>query len=252
MTSVLGVASVIARRDLLRQVRRPGTLAGNLVQLAFFVVVYAVGFDRTVGSVGGVPFSAYVLPGLVAVQVASMGLMSGLSYAWDREFGVLREMLVAPVPQISLPLGKVLATVLLAVVQTAVLLACAPLLHVHLPPGRFAAACAVAAAGAALFGTAGLLLATVLRRLQTLQVVAQSAMFPMLFLSGSVFSPEGLPAWLAGVVAANPLSYLVDLLRHVTLGPSPALLHTSPLPDLAVLGAALAVVALALRGVTGR
>lgn len=209
---------VIAHRDLLRQVKKLGVLCSQAVQILFFVLVYAVGFDGMVGSVGSLPFSAYVFPGIIAIQVVSVGIASGQSYAWDREYGVLRELLVAPVPRICLPLGKVLAGAGMVTLQSIVMLAFSPLMGVPLTPTRFLGAVGCYALAATVFSVIGLCLATLIKRVQTLQATVQMAMFPMLFLSGSVFAPGDAPAWLAWIMHANPMTYAVDLARQTLLG----------------------------------
>lgn len=216
--------AVIAHRDLLRQLKRPGVLFSQAVQIVFFVLVYAVGFDGMIGAVRpGVPFSAYVFPGIIAIQVVSIGVASGQTYAWDREYGVLRELLVAPVPRICLPLGKVVAGAGTVTVQSVLMLAFAPLAGVPVTPRRFCLAAGCYALSAAVFSVLGLCLATLIKRVQTLQATVQLAMFPMLFLSGSVFSPEDAPGWLAAAMHANPMTYAVDLARQSLLG-TPGLL----------------------------
>jgi ABC-2 type transport system permease protein len=209
---------IIAQRDLFRQVRHPGVLAAQAVQILFFILVYAVGFDGMIAPVDGVPFSAYVYPGIIAVQVVTVGISSGLTYAWDRDYGVLKEMLVAPVPRICLPLGKVAATLTLMAGQSAVMLAAAPLLGLDLSVLSFTAGVAVFAVTAAVFSVIGLLLATMIASVQTLQAAVQMGMYPLLFLSGSVFNPEQVPGWLAVAMAVNPMTYAVDLARHALLG----------------------------------
>lgn len=218
MVGSLRAVLVIAARDLRRQVRRPGMLISNAAQVVFFVVIYAVGFDSMVGSVQGVAFSAYILPGIISIQVATVGITTGLSYAWDREYGVLREMLVAPVPRMCLPMGKVVGTAVLVTVQSLVLLLAAPVFQLELTAGTIAVCAASYLLGSVVFSLLGLFLATVLTRVQTLQASVQLAMFPMLFLSGSVFRPDGVPGWLAALIRANPLTYLVDVARQSALG----------------------------------
>jgi ABC-2 type transport system permease protein len=250
LSTGLRAISVIAHRDLLRQAKRPGMLVSQAVQIVFFVLVYAVGFDGMIGSVGsGTPFSAYVFPGIIAIQVVSVGVASGQTYAWDREYGVLRELLVAPVPRICLPLGKVAAGAGMVTVQSVVMLAFAPLAGVPLTPFRFAAAAGCFALTAALFSVIGLCLATLIQRVQTLQSTVQLAMFPMLFLSGSVFSPEEAPGWLAAAMHLNPMTYAVDLARQCLLGG--AGLHPWQ-ADLAALCAVLALALALLRLRSGR
>ncbi|MFJ9418979.1 ABC transporter permease [Streptomyces sp. NPDC101227] len=249
LSVALRAISVIAHRDLLRQVKRPGVLFSQAVQIVFFVLVYAVGFDGMIPSVGSVPFSAYVFPGIIAIQVVSIGVASGQSYAWDREYGVLRELLVAPVPRICLPLGKVAAGAGMVSVQSVVMLAFSPLMGVHLTAGRFVAAAGCYALTATVFSVIGLCLATVITRVQTLQATVQLAMFPMLFLSGSVFSARDAPGWLALIMHLNPMTYAVDLARGTLLGGGELLVWWA---DLAALGGILAVVLVLLRVRSGR
>jgi ABC-2 type transport system permease protein len=210
--------AVIAHRDLLRQIKRPGMLASQAVQIVFFVLVYAVGFDGMITSVDSVPFSAYVFPGIIAIQVVSIGIASGQTYAWDREYGVLRELLVAPVPRVCLPLGKVVAGAGTVSAQSLVMLAFSPLTGIALTPGRFVGAAGSFVLSAVVFSVIGLFLATVITRVQTLQATVQLAMFPMLFLSGSVFSAADAPAWLGALMHLNPMTYAVDLSRQSLLG----------------------------------
>ncbi|MET9026150.1 ABC transporter permease [Nocardia sp. NPDC004168] len=218
MVGSIRAVAVIAYRDLQRQIRRPGLLISNAAQLLFFIVIYAVGFDAMVGNVGTVSFSAYILPGIIAIQVATIGIATGLSYAWDREFGVLREMTVAPVPRMCLPMGKVAGTGVVVGAQSSLLLLCAPVFGLSPTAAQIAAAAAIYLFGSAVFSLLGLFLATALRQIQTLQAGVQITMLPMLFLSGSVFQPAGVPSWLSVLIRLNPLTYLVDMGRQVLVG----------------------------------
>ncbi|MFI5608603.1 ABC transporter permease [Amycolatopsis sp. NPDC051903] len=241
--------AVVAGRDLYRQARHPGTLVAQAVQVVFFLLVYAVGFDGMIGSVGGVPFSAYVFPGIIAIQVVTLGVTSGLSYAFDREYGALREMLVAPVPRLCLPLGKVFATAVTAGGQSAVMLVFAPLLGLRLTPVSYPAGVVVFTLVGAIFGLFGAYLATVITRVQTLQSAVQLAMYPLLFLSGSVFRPDGGPAWLSAALKINPMTYAVDGVRHLLVPGGGALPWWL---DLAVTGGLAVVFAVLLRLRVGR
>ncbi|GAA2978737.1 ABC transporter permease [Actinokineospora diospyrosa] len=240
---------VVAARDLHRQARHPGVLVAQGVQVLFFLLVYAIGFDGMIGSVDGLPFSAYVYPGIVAIQVVTLGVSSGLTYAFDREYGMLREMLVAPVPRLCLPLGKVVATAVLAGGQAAVMLAFAPLLGLPLSLVGYLGGVLAFAVVCVVFGLAGVLLATLVPQVQTLQSVVQMAMYPLLFLSGSVFRPDAGPGWLSAVMRINPMTYATDAIRHLLIpghGAFPLWL------DLVVLAGLTAVLATVLRWKVGR
>jgi ABC-2 type transport system permease protein len=227
----------------------------QLLQLVFFLLVYAIGFNRMVGSVDGVPFSGYVFPGILAIQTASGCISSGMSFAWDREFGFLREMLVAPVPRWSLALGKAAGSIVPCVVQGAVTMLLAPVAGVHIGLRGAVLGLAAVAVTAGTFCGVGLLAALLFRRVETLQQVVQLVMFPLLFLSGSVFRPDQVPTWLSTAIWFNPLSYAVDLLRQalITAPGGGHLPHLVPAGvDLAALAALTAVLAIGVRRRLGR
>ncbi|WP_026422097.1 ABC transporter permease [Actinokineospora inagensis] len=240
---------VVAARDLHRQARHPGALVAQGVQVVFFLLVYAIGFDGMIGSVDGLPFSAYVFPGIITIQVVTLGVSSGLTYAFDREYGMLREMLVAPVPRLCLPLGKVLATAVVAAGQAAAMLAFGPLLGLPLTVSGYVLGVLAFAVASAVFGLLGMLLATLVPQVQVLQSVVQMAMYPLLFLSGSVFRPDSGPRWLTAALKANPMTYATDGIRHLVVpghGSFPLWL------DLAVVVGLAAALATALRWRVGR
>jgi ABC-2 type transport system permease protein len=240
---------VVAGRDLYRQFRHPGSLVAQAVQVVFFLLVYAVGFDGMIAAVDGVPFSAYVFPGIIAIQVVTLGVSSGLSYAFDREYGALREMLVAPVPRLCLPLGKVLATAVTAGAQSAIMLAFAPVVGLRPTPLSYLAGVLAFTAVGAVFGLFGAFLATVITRVQTLQSAVQLAMYPLLFLSGSVFRPDSGPAWLSAALKVNPMTYAVDGVRQLLVSSGGAVPWWL---DLAVVGGLAVVFAVVLRLRVGR
>lgn len=217
-TIAVRAVSVVAGRDVYRLISRPGMLATQGLQMLFFLLVYAIGFNGMVDAVGDVSFSAYVFPGILAIQVVSTGVNTGMSFAWDRRFGFLREMEVAPVPRWSLPLGKATGTTLIGTGQSALLLAFAPLVGVQLTVGTAVLGLLVCAVTAAVFCGVGLVLALVFERIEVLQGAVQLAMFPLLFLSGSIFRPDQVPGWLSTAMYLNPMTYCVDLLRGVLLG----------------------------------
>ena len=217
--NMLSVVGVVATRDVLRQLGRPGNLVAQGMQMLFFLLVYSIGFNQMIDSVDGLAFRAYVFPGIVAIHIVSMGINAGMTFAWDRMFGLMREMLIAPVPRWTVVAGKIVGTAVVAVCHSVVLIALAPIVGVAVTPSSCLAAVAVCAVGAAVFCSFGLLLASSTRRIETLQNVVQLALYPMLFLSGSVFRPDQLPHWLEALVRLNPMTYVVDLLRHAFLAP---------------------------------
>jgi ABC-2 type transport system permease protein len=253
MTVTTRAVTVIAHRELLKQFSQRSALVTQAIQMVFFLLLYVVGFGGMIGSVGDVPFGSYVFPGIVAIHLVTTGMSAGITFAWDREYGFMREMLVAPIPRLTVPVGKTAGITVQAVVQSVVLLLLAPFVGLELTRWSFLLALGVCALTAIVFCSIGLLLATVISRIAVLQGVIQLAMFPLLFLSGSVFRPDQVPHWLAAGMRANPMTYAVDLLRQALLPATasfPRLL--TAWGDLGVLAAILVVAVAGTRLRMGR
>lgn len=210
-------AVMVAQRELLRFVRAPGRLLSSFVQPLTFLVIFGVGLNRLVGSSGGVDFVQFVLPGVVAMIVVMAGLANCVLVVWDREFGFLREMLVAPPHRISLIIGRMAGGVIIASIQGTVILLLAPILGISLSTAIVVAMVGIVVL-LAVTGTAlGMFLASWIRRMESFAAVMPLVVMPMMFLSGAFFPVRSLPEWLAFPVLLNPLTYAVDALRRVVL-----------------------------------
>ena len=157
-------------------------------------------------------------PGVVAMTVVMTSLFSGLSVVWDREFGFLKELLVAPLSRSGIVLGKAAGASLVALAQTAVRLL--PARAFGITPGPLTLAMLLVAVAELSLAVAGLgiLVASRMRSQQSFQVVMQLLLFPLLFLSGAFFPVNNLPAWLGFVVRCNPVTYGIDAIRQLLLG----------------------------------
>jgi ABC-2 type transport system permease protein len=138
-----------------------------------------------------------------------------MSIVWDREFGFLREMLVAPVSRPSLVLGKVAGGATIATAQGSIMLFLAPLIGVRLTPQLVVQVIAIELLMAVSLTAFGVAVASRIGRIESFQVVMQLVLFPMIFLSGAMFPLTGLPAWLTVLTRINPLTYAVQPLREV-------------------------------------
>lgn len=210
-------ALMVAQRELLRFVRAPGRLLSSFVLPLTLLFVFGFGLNRLVGSSGNVEFVQFVLPGVVAMIVLVSGLQSCVLVIWDREFGFLREMLVAPPHRVSLIIGRMAGGTAIAATQGIVILALTPVLGITLNVLTVVATMAVVVL-IAIAGTAvGMFLASWIKRMESFSAIMPLVMMPTMFLSGAFFPIQTLPSWLAVVVYLNPLTYGVDLLRRVVL-----------------------------------
>jgi ABC-2 type transport system permease protein len=215
----------VAFRELIRLRRMPTRIVSGLAQPILFLLVLGAGLQHLVGKNGisGVSYQEYIFPGVLAMSVITSALFSAIAIVWDREFGFMREMLVAPVSRTALVLGKAVGGGSVAVAQGIVLIVLAPVVGVHLTVlkvlGLLGALVLLAFAMTAL----GIVLASRMRRMESFQMVIALVLQPMIFLSGAIFPLNRLPGWLAVPCRLNPATYGVDLARRSLLGQGVAL-----------------------------
>lgn len=206
--------AMVWQRELLRFVRAKVRIATNFVQPVLFLVVLGAGLGPLVGETGGVDFKQFVFPGVVAMGVVTTAMFSAVSILWDREFGFLREMLVAPVTRTALVLGKAAGGATVATLQGSVMLALAPVVGVRLTPGVVLGVLGSSLLMAFAMTAFGTFVASRMQKLESFSVVMQFFMLPMLFLSGALFPLGDLPGWLVALTRLDPLTYAVDPLRR--------------------------------------
>jgi ABC-2 type transport system permease protein len=179
-----------------------------------FLLVLGTGLSSLVASSGGVNFKTFMFPGILAMTVLFTALFSAISIVWDREFGFLREMLVAPVRRGAIVVGKCAGGATTAVIQGALMLLLAGLVGVPYSPTLFATLLGEMILVAFALTALGVLVASRMSQIESFQAVIQFLVMPMFFLSGAIFPPSGLPQWLAILTKLDPLSYAVDPMRR--------------------------------------
>jgi ABC-2 type transport system permease protein len=214
-------ALMVWRRDLIRLKRNYVRIVFGLAQPLGFLVVFSIGLARVIGDKslpGHASYRVFIFPGILAMSIISSALISSVSIVWDREFGFMREMLVAPVSRAALIAGKTLGGSSIAMTQGLILLVLAPAVGVHLTAARVVGLLAALILMAFAITALGIVLANSVDRIQTLQTVMTLVIQPMIFTSGALFPIKDLPAWLAVVCRLNPATYGVDLARRALLG----------------------------------
>lgn len=210
-------------RDVLRVWRDKIRMASFLAFPLLFLVVFGYGLSGSMGMLApGIDFSKFMFPGIIGMTVLMTSFMSGVSVVWDREFGFLKEVLVAPISRVAVAAGKTLGGATIALIQGVVILLFAPLFGLTLSPGilpkllpvMFLVACALSAMG--------IFLASRIKSMEAHQAVMQLLMFPMIFLSGVFFPVNNVPAWMGVLVRINPATYAIDPIRQLMLGAEPA------------------------------
>lgn len=170
---------------------------------------------------GGIDFVQFMYPGIMGMSVLMGSFMSGVSIVWDREFGFLKEVLVAPISRISVALGRTLGSATVATIQGIIILVLAPIIGVSISVWTVLALLPLMFLLAASMGSMGILLASRIKSTEAFQAIMQMLMFPMIFLSGVFFPMQDLPGWMSVIVKINPASYGIATIREVVLDTSP-------------------------------
>lgn len=271
------VAAAFWRREMLRYWRDRSQLFGGFSRTVLWLIILGFGLGAALRQIEGYSYAQYILPGVVTLNVLFASLQSAIAIVWDREVGLLREVLVSPAPMFSVALGKVLGGATVAVVQGSIPLIFAPIIGVRLTvPNVLLAWCVMLSMGV-LLTSFGVVIAARMKTFEGFGSISNGIIQPLYFLSGAIFPIRGiiggvgflsipdqlrqelqrygvysigsgwlvqLPIWLRVLVYANPVSYELDLLRTVLLG-------FRQLPGIADLGVAL-VLPLLATGVAAR
>jgi ABC-2 type transport system permease protein len=219
LASDLRAIKIVCHRELLRWITDRRRLIAGMVQPLLWLFVLGTGLSRVVEpGTQGLDFRTFLFPGVLATSVMFTAVFSGVSVVWDREFGFLREMLVAPISRMSIMAGKCLGGAIVATAQALVLVAMAGFAGVPYSPVMLLQLVAILFLASLAITAFGLLLGARVSNIQSVMPVIQTIITPMMFLSGALYPTAGLPTWLAVATKLNPLSYAVQPMRHVVFG----------------------------------
>ena len=215
---------VVAYREMLRYVNERSRVISSLAFPLLFLVIFGAGFGNVIGSMApGVDFIQFMYPGIVAMTVLTSSLFAGVSVVWDREFGFLREILVAPIGRTGIVLGKAIGATITALLQVLIMLILAPILGVALTPQTVLELVPIVVILSLGLSGLGILIATFMTSQQGFQLLIQLLIFPLIFLAGVFFPVNNVPVWLEVISKVNPLTYGVDAIRQIFLGSNAAL-----------------------------
>jgi ABC-2 type transport system permease protein len=214
---------VVWKRELIRFSRSRIRILTSLVQPLLYLFVLGTGLSRVVPRApSSVDFRTFIFPGMLAMTVLFTAMFSAVSIVWDREFGFLREMLVAPVRRGALVIGKCIGGATVATIQGAMMIAIAGLVHVPYDPLLLLELLGMLILTSFAITAFGVMIASRIGQVESFQMVMQFAVLPMFFLSGAIFPLSRLPTWLQTLTRLDPLSYAVEPMRHAVIGALPA------------------------------
>ena len=233
MKRLFSAAATIWQRGVIRYMRSPSRIVGSLGMPFFFLAFLGMGLQSAFSlRAGGERYLDYIAPGVVGMVLLFSSTVAGISVIWDRQFGFLKEMLVAPIPRLSIVLGRTAGGTTTASIQAILFLGISFTLGVKLPSvgGILLALVFMALVGIS-FTSLGVAIASRMEDPHGFQLVFNFLIMPIFFLSGAFFPIDGLPMPLRIAAYINPLTYGVDGLRWALLGQS----AFGPALDLAVL-----------------
>jgi ABC-2 type transport system permease protein len=216
---------IVWYREILRYLRNWVRIITSLVQPLALLFVFGSGLAKSFNVTGGslptdtpgVNFQTFLFPGVIAMAVLFAAMESAISIVSDREFGFLREMLVAPISRTSIVLGKTLGGSTVAMMQGTLMLVFSPLIGVSLSMGLVITLMLEMLLLAYSTASLGILIASWMQSMESYQVIQQFVLMPLFFLSGAFFPLNTIPGWLAFLSRIDPVTYGVDPLRQAVI-----------------------------------
>jgi ABC-2 type transport system permease protein len=215
----LRAVSIVWRRELIRFRTDRLRAITALVQPFLFLFILGTGLSNLAG--GSLPhaasfdFKTFIYPGVLAMSVLFTAIFSAGSIVWDREFGFLREILVAPVSRAAIVIGKCLGGATIATFQGVIFLCLAWFAHVPYNPVLILGLIGMLLLLSFTLTAFGVMMAARIKQFQAFMALTQMLVFPLFFLSGALYPLAGLPAWLTVLTRLDPLTYVVGPMRHL-------------------------------------
>ena len=230
----VNVIYVLVAREFKKFVRERSRLISTIARPLIWLFLVGGGMSRIVTPDLGVSYMKFIFPGILGMTILFSSIFSSLSIIWDKEFGMMKEILVAPVSRFTVVIGKALSGTLISVIQTVIILAISPFLDIELGFMTICYAVAIAVLLSFCISSLGIVIATFYESFESFSVIMNFIIMPMFFLSGAMYPVNKLPEILQVITRLNPLTYGVDALKHVLLG-AEGIVDFSILTDISVL-----------------
>jgi ABC-2 type transport system permease protein len=214
--SELRAIKIVWEREVVRFASDRLRMVTSLFQPLLFLFVLGTGLSRIASAgTGGLNLRTFLYPGILAMAVMFTAMFSAASIVWDREFGFLREMLVAPIRRSSIVIGKCLGGATVATFQGVLVICLAGLVGVPYAPSLILEVFAMQTLLAYTLTAFGVMVAARIKQIQSFMALTQMLIMPLFFVSGAMFPVRGLPTWLTVLNRIDPMTYAVDPIRRV-------------------------------------
>ncbi len=220
----MDIVYTIWLRNMKRYLRSRSRMAGSLGMPLFFLLVLGFGLNSIVRIPGSKQdYMGFIVPGIIAMTVMFTSVFSGIQVIWDKQFGFLKETLVAPVSRLEIMFGQTLGGATIAFIQGFIILIISSFIgsgHHTTLQGLLIAAVFMMLIGLS-FTAFGIAIASKMEDMHGFQLIMNFVIFPIFGLSGALFPINSLPAWLQSLTLGDPLTYGVEGIRYGLAGVSP-------------------------------
>jgi ABC-2 type transport system permease protein len=214
----LTVIYTIWLREVKTFVRERSRIVGMIGQPLLYLLIVGQGIASGMklnAAPGGIDYLKFMYPGIIGMSVLFTSIFSAMSIIWDREFGFLKEVLVAPVPRWGIAVGKICGGASVALVQSMILIALGPFVGVTLSAGIILQLLLLCFLLSFAVTSLGVLIAARMHSMQGFQMLMNVLVMPLYFLSGAMFPVQSAPPWMKMLMTIDPLTFGVDALRNV-------------------------------------
>jgi ABC-2 type transport system permease protein len=217
--------------------RERGRIVGMVGQPLLYLLILGNGITAgmRLNSASSVGYIQFLYPGVIAMSILFTSVFSAISIIWDREFGFMKEVLVAPVPRWGVAMGKAFGGATVAMAQAVIMVAMAPIVGISLSPLVIVEVLALAFLMSVAVTSLGIAVAARMSSMQGFQMVMNFLVMPIYFLSGAMFPMTTAPTWLKSLMTVDPLTYGVDAMRNVVFSNTTVMANgaSQPLLELA-------------------
>ena len=211
----LNAVYVIVAREYKKFIREKTRLFSAIARPLLWLFLVGGGMSRLVPAGDGVSYTQFIFPGILGMTILFSSIFSSISIIWDKEFGFMKEILVAPVSRFSVVVGKAMSGMLLSTTQAVIILALFPFIGLKLGLVQIAGVLLVCAVLSFAIAAFGILLASFYDSYESFSVIMNFIVMPMFFLSGAMYPVKLLPFVLRILAKFNPLTYGIDALKNI-------------------------------------
>jgi ABC-2 type transport system permease protein len=205
---------VIVAREFKKFIRERSRLFSAIARPLLWLFIVGAGISRLVPRSAGVPYTQFIYPGIIGMTILFSSIFSSISIIWDKEFGFMKEILVAPVSRLSIVIGKALSGTIVSTIQSVIILSLFPILGFKLSLLQIITVISVCISVSFCISAFGIVLATFYESYESFSVIMNFIIMPMFFLSGAMYPVRLLPDILKIASKLNPLTYGIDALKH--------------------------------------